>query len=68
MPIIEMLVEHGADLNKITDDFWLLERIRELTPVQIAERAGATETVAYLLAKGAVDNRTPRDPLSHLPW
>jgi len=63
MQIIELLVEHGADLNKITDDFWLLERIRELTPVQIAERAGAVEAVRYLLAKGAVDNRTPRDLL-----
>jgi ankyrin repeat protein len=63
MQIIEMLVEHGADLNKPTDDFWLLERIRELTPVQIAERAGAAEAVSYLLAKGAVDNRTPRDLL-----
>jgi ankyrin repeat protein len=55
--IVRLLLSHG------TDDFWLLERIRELTPVQIAERAGATETVAYLLAKGAVDNRTPRDLL-----
>ena len=63
MPIIAMLVEHGADVNKTTDDFWLLERIRQLTPVQIAERAGATEAVAYLFAKGAVDNRTPRDLL-----
>jgi ankyrin repeat protein len=63
MQIIETLVEHGADLNKTTDDFWLLERIRELTPVQIAERAGAIEAVAYLLAKGAIDNRTPRDLL-----
>jgi len=61
--IVEMLVEHGADLNKTTDGFWLLERIRELTPVQIAERAGAAEATAYLLAKGAVDARTPRDLL-----
>jgi ankyrin repeat protein len=60
---IEMLVEHGADLNRLTDDFWLLERIRELTPVQVAERAGTVEAVAYLLGKGAVDNRTPRDLL-----
>jgi ankyrin repeat protein len=63
MQTIEMLVEHGADLNEPTDDFWLLERIRELTPVQIAERAGAAEAVQYLLANGAVDNRTPRDLL-----
>ena len=63
MQIIEMLVERGADINKPTGDFWLLERIRELTPVQIAERAGAAETVSYLLAKGAVDSRTSRDLL-----
>ena len=63
MQVIEMLVEHGADLNKTADASWLLERIRKLTPVQIAERAGAAEAVTYLIARGAVDNRTPRDLL-----
>jgi len=61
--IIELLVEHGADLNRPCDDFWLLERIRELKPLQIAERAGRVDAVDYLLSKGADDVRTPRDRL-----
>ena len=63
LKIIELLVEHGADLNRQTDGYWLLERIRGLTPVQVAERAGAVEAVSYLLKKGATDNRTPQDRL-----
>lgn len=61
--IIELLVEHGADLNRHCEDYWLLKRIHGLTPVQVAERAGAVEVVSYLLEKGATDNRTPRDRL-----
>lgn len=63
LPVIEQLVEHGADLNRLCDDFWLLERIRELKPIQIAERAGRADAVSYLLSKGADDVRTPRDRL-----
>jgi hypothetical protein len=38
----------------------VLKRIQGLTPVQVAERAGAAvEVVSYLLEKGATDNRTP---------
>jgi ankyrin repeat protein len=61
--IIALLVEHGADLNRLCDDFWLLERIRELKPIQVAERAGRVDAVSYLLSKGAEDVRTPRDRL-----
>lgn len=61
--VIELLVDQGAELDKPTGDFWLLERIRGLTPVQVAERAGRVEAVSYLLAKGAKDTRTPPDRL-----
>lgn len=61
--IIELLVEHGADLNRPCEDNWLVKRIQGLTPIQIAERGGAVEAVSYLLAKGATDNRTPKDRL-----
>ncbi|HEY0687346.1 MAG TPA: ankyrin repeat domain-containing protein [Steroidobacter sp.] len=61
--IIELLVEHGADLNQPCGDYWLLERLRGLTPVQMAERAGAVEAVSYLLERGATDSRTPTDRL-----
>lgn len=63
LPIIELLVEHGADLNRPSEGYWLLERIHGLAPVQVAERAGAVEAVTYLLAQGAADNRTPQDRL-----
>lgn len=61
--IVELLVEHGADPNRPTEDFWLFGRIQGLTPIQVAERAGAVEAVSYLLNKGATDNRTPQDRL-----
>jgi ankyrin repeat protein len=63
LPIIALLIEHGADLNRPCDEFWLLERIRELKPIQVAERAGRDDAVSYLLSKGADDVRTPRDRL-----
>ncbi|MEJ1966577.1 MAG: ankyrin repeat domain-containing protein [Gammaproteobacteria bacterium] len=61
--IIQLLIEHGADPNRLTEDYWLLERIRGLTPVQVAERGGMVDAVSYLLANGAADNRTPGDRL-----
>jgi len=61
--VISVLVDHGADLNAVCKPHWLLKRIEGLTPVQIAERSGATEAVTYLLTKGATDNRTPKDRL-----
>ncbi len=63
LEIIALLVEHGADVNAQCREHWLLERIRGLTPVQIAERNGTPEIVEYLLAKGAVDRRAPKDLL-----
>ena len=61
--IIELLVEHGADLNRPSEGYWLLKRIHGLTPIQVAERGGMLKAVDYLLAKGAMDNRTPIDKL-----
>src|SRR5262249_485808 len=61
--VIELLVDHGADLNARCGEYWLLKRVEGLTPVQIAERGGATDIVDFLLAKGATDTRTPKDRL-----
>jgi ankyrin repeat protein len=61
--IIQLLVEHGADLNRPCEDYWLLKRIEGLTPVQVAERAGNVAATSHLLEKGATDNRTPQDRL-----
>jgi ankyrin repeat protein len=61
--IIELLVEHGADVNRPAENFWVLERIQGLAPVQIAERDGRNDIVAYLLARGAADKRSAVDRL-----
>ena len=63
LEIVQLLIDYGANVNAPCESYWLLERIRELTPIQIAERNGNLATVDYLLAKGANDNRTPRDKL-----
>jgi ankyrin repeat protein len=68
LAVIQLLVEHGADVNEICKKHWLLGRIEGLTPVQVAERAGSSEIVQYLLAHGATDNRTPADRLIGACW
>jgi ankyrin repeat protein len=63
--IVQLLVNWGADINRPSPaDHWLLvARIKGLTPIQIAERNGDSQAVAYFLERDAVDNRTPRDLL-----
>jgi len=63
LEVIQLLVAHGADLNRCCPDHWLLQRIKGLTPIQIAERNGNSGTVGYFLRRGAMDNRTPKDRL-----
>jgi ankyrin repeat protein len=61
LEVIDLLLAHGADAERPAEAHWLLERIRGLRPVQVAERAGRDDAVACLLSRGAVDSRTPRD-------
>jgi ankyrin repeat protein len=68
LTVIQLLVEHGANVNEVCKKHWLLERIEGLTPVQVAERGGAREIVEYLLAHGATDNRAPVDYLIGACW
>src|SRR3569833_536287 len=68
LAVIQLLVEHGADINGPCKQHWLLGRIEGLTPLQVAERIGAGSIVEYLLARGATDNRTPVDYLIGACW
>jgi ankyrin repeat protein len=62
--ILRLLVEHGADLKGSSPaDHWLMERVKGLTPIQIAERNSNTRAVEFFLEKGATDNRTASDLL-----
>jgi ankyrin repeat protein len=61
LAVIELLLAHGADAERPAEDHWLLERIRGLMPVQVAERAGRDDAVGYLLSRGVADSRTPQD-------
>ena len=49
IPIMAMLVEHGADVNKYDPDRHLVPRY----PIVMAVRAGAVERVRWLLERGA---------------
>ena len=55
------LLDYGADVNQVCPDDWLRKRVAGLTPVQVAERGGYDAAIALLLARGATDNRGPRD-------
>jgi len=68
LAVIQLLVEHGADVNAVCKKHWLLGRIEGLTPVQVAERTGAKDIVEYLLTHGATDNRGPEDYLIAALW
>jgi ankyrin repeat protein len=62
--ILRLLVEYGADLNRPSPaDHWLMERVKGLTPIQIAERNSNSRAVQFFLEKGATDNRTAADLL-----
>jgi ankyrin repeat protein len=62
--ILQLLVDYGADLNRPSlADHWLMERVKGLTPIQIAERNSNSVAVNFFLQKGATDNRTPVDRL-----
>ena len=43
LTVIQLLVEHGANVNEVCKKHWLLGRIEGLTPVQVAERSGRRE-------------------------
>jgi hypothetical protein len=45
LPVVEYLVEHGAEKNKA--------KYSGVTPLQVARIAGHAEVVAYLRAAGA---------------
>ena len=68
LAVIQLLVEHGADVNEVCKKHWLLGRIEGLTPVQVAERTGAQAIVEYLLARGANDNLKPADRFIGACW
>jgi len=68
LQVIQLLVAHGADINGLCKQHWLLGRIEGLTPLQVAERNGAKSIAEYLLARGATDNRTPVDYLIGACW
>lgn len=68
LAVIQLLVQHGADVNEVCKKHWLLGRIEGLTPIQVAERSGAAATVEYLLASGATDNRNVADYLVGACW
>src|SRR5262249_28744711 len=60
--IIRLLADYGADLNRPSPaDNWLTERVKGLTPIQIAERNSDSRAVQFFLEKGARDNRSPAD-------
>ena len=62
--ILQLLVDHGADLNRPSPaDHWLMDRVKGLTPIQIAERNSNVVAVNYFLEKGATDTRTLVDRL-----
>jgi ankyrin repeat protein len=68
LAVIQLLVAAGADVNEVCKPHWLLGRIEGLTPLQVAERIGATNIAEYLLAHGATDNRKPVDYLIGACW
>lgn len=49
IPVMEMLVEHGADVNQVEDSRYVLAQY----PIVYAAMAGAVERVKWLLAHGA---------------
>lgn len=58
---IRVLLEGGADANRVCNANWLLQRVDGLTPIRIAERNGDLEIAQLILEAGAHDNRTPSD-------
>jgi ankyrin repeat protein len=58
---IRLLLECGADVNRVCKANWLLQRVDGLTPIRIAERNGDPEVTRLILDAGADDNRTPSD-------
>jgi len=60
---VRVLLEGGADVNRVCNADWLLQRIDGLTPIRIAERNGDPEVTQLILNAGAHDNRTPSDSL-----
>ncbi|MCG8314168.1 MAG: ankyrin repeat domain-containing protein [Pseudomonadales bacterium] len=60
---IKLLIDYGADIHSPSDQEGLLDRVLGLTPIQIAERNGASDIVKLLLNEGAKDTRTPIDTL-----
>jgi len=64
LEILQLLIRYGADLNRPSPaDHWLMERVRGLTPIQIAERNSDSNATQYFLQSGARDTRTPVDLL-----
>jgi hypothetical protein len=51
LQIIDLLIQHGADVNELADD----GKSREMTPLMIAARHGRIEAVRILLKHGAED-------------
>ena len=75
MPVLEMLVAAGADLDSRTahvgEAIWQLsspahaERVSDSTPAMVAAREGGVETVCWLLARGA--DASARDSMGATP-
>jgi Ankyrin repeat len=58
---IRVLLESGADVNRVCAADPPHQRVDGLTPIRMAERNGDPEITRLILNAGADDNRTPSD-------